>query len=64
MSSYQDLNFPGRSNTKRMSSIMVHTRFGLRSYTIKPDSPRTKQAVIELGIDPKEFFLRLLNEKQ
>ena len=47
-----------RSTRRGMSSIILNTRFGLRSYTIRPESPRTKQALIELGIDTHDYHLR------
>lgn len=53
-----DRQYKTRNNNKRMSSIVLNTRFGLRAYTIKPDSPRTKQALIELGIDKQDFHLK------
>ena len=47
-----------RNKEKRMSSIVLNTRFGLRAYTIRPESPRTKQALIELGIDRHDYYIK------
>lgn len=47
-----------RSNRRSMSSIVLNTRFGLRTYTIRPESPRTKQALIELGMDKQDYHLK------
>ena len=41
---------------RRMSSILVNTRTGVKTYTIKPESPRTQQALIELGIDNTNYY--------
>lgn len=43
---------------RRMSSIQVNTKAGVKTYTIKPDSPRTQQALIELGIDNMNYYLQ------
>lgn len=47
-----------RSKNRGMSSVLLNTRFGIRTYTIRPESPRTKQALIELGIDKQDYHLR------
>lgn len=48
-----------RKKDRKMSSIVLNTRFGLRAYTIRPESPRTKQALIELGIDRHDYYIKL-----
>lgn len=48
---------------RRMSSVLLNTRFGVRSYTIKPESPRTKQALLELGLDNQDYHIKYLNMK-
>lgn len=47
-----------RSKNRGMSSVLLNTRFGVRTYTIRPESPRTKQALRELGIDKQDYHLR------
>jgi len=49
-----------RVNKRAMSSVVLSTKFGFRSYTIRPDSPRTKQALMELGIDKHDYFLKFI----
>ncbi len=52
-----------RVNSRKMSSIVFNTRFGYRNYTIRPESPRTNQALVELGIDRQDYHFRFFKIK-